>query len=137
MERLGLYTSLDLNTISEVHRKKWRIFLSTCVYFGFRALPAFTYPATPFPCVREPFSTGMGGPLVQTVQLEEATLVRLETCTHAALANLEHPGMREQVRNSMKGLESLKKTYELDKTYLRVWKLLWILLNKMVYLISE
>ena len=36
----------------------------------------------------------------------------------AALVNLEYPGMRDQVRNSMKGLESLKKTYELDKTYL-------------------
>lgn len=36
----------------------------------------------------------------------------------AALENLDHPGMREQVRNSMKGLESLKKTYETDQTYL-------------------
>ena len=36
----------------------------------------------------------------------------------AALANLDHPGMREQVQNSMKGLESLKKTYETDQTYL-------------------
>tara|TARA_Y100000992_G_scaffold300330_1_gene268786 strand:+ start:1102 stop:1281 length:180 start_codon:yes stop_codon:yes gene_type:complete len=36
----------------------------------------------------------------------------------AALENIEHPGMREQVQNSMKGLESLKKTYETDQTYL-------------------
>ena len=36
----------------------------------------------------------------------------------AALENIDHPGMREQLQNSMKGLESLKKTYELDVTYL-------------------
>jgi len=36
----------------------------------------------------------------------------------AALENIDHPGMREQLRNSIKGLESLKKTYELDVTYL-------------------
>ena len=35
-----------------------------------------------------------------------------------ALENIEYPGMRDQLQNSMKGLKSLKKTYELDKTYL-------------------
>lgn len=34
----------------------------------------------------------------------------------SALENLSHPGMMEQLRNSMKGLESLKKTYENDQT---------------------
>ena len=43
---------------------------------------------------------------------------RIRDVYTAALANLEHPGMREQVLNSMKGLESLKKTYETDQTYL-------------------
>tara|TARA_B100000963_G_C22522892_1_gene623876 strand:+ start:503 stop:676 length:174 start_codon:yes stop_codon:yes gene_type:complete len=36
----------------------------------------------------------------------------------AALENIDYPGMREQIQNSMKGLESLKKTYETDQTYL-------------------
>jgi hypothetical protein len=36
----------------------------------------------------------------------------------AALENIDHPGMREQLQNSIKGLESLKKTYETDMTYL-------------------
>ncbi len=43
---------------------------------------------------------------------------RIRDVYTAALANLEHPGMREQVQNSIKGLESLKKTYEMDVTYL-------------------
>lgn len=43
---------------------------------------------------------------------------RIRDVYTAALGNLEHPGMREQVLNSMKGLESLKKTYETDQTYL-------------------
>ncbi len=32
--------------------------------------------------------------------------------------NLDFPGMREQLANSRQGLESLKKTYENDKTML-------------------
>lgn len=36
----------------------------------------------------------------------------------AALENIDHPGMRKQVINSLTGLESLKKTYETDQTYL-------------------
>ena len=43
---------------------------------------------------------------------------RIRDVYTAALANLDHPAMREQVLNSMKGLESLKKTYETDQTYL-------------------
>jgi hypothetical protein len=35
-----------------------------------------------------------------------------------ALENIDHPGMREKLNNSMHGLESLKKTYENDQTYL-------------------
>lgn len=35
-----------------------------------------------------------------------------------ALENLDHPGMSEQLQNSMKGLISLKKTYENDQTML-------------------
>jgi len=43
---------------------------------------------------------------------------RIRDVYTCALANLEHPGVREQVQNSLKGLESLKKTYETDQTYL-------------------
>lgn len=43
---------------------------------------------------------------------------RIRDVYTTALENLNHPGMREQIINSMKGLESLKKTYETDQTYL-------------------
>ena len=43
---------------------------------------------------------------------------RIRDVYTAALENIEHPGMREQIQNSIKGLESLKKTYETDMTYL-------------------
>ena len=43
---------------------------------------------------------------------------RIRDVYTAALANIDHPGMREQLQNSIKGLESLKKTYETDMTYL-------------------
>jgi len=43
---------------------------------------------------------------------------RIRDVYTAALANVDHPGMRAQVQNSMKGLDALKKTYETDQTYL-------------------
>lgn len=35
-----------------------------------------------------------------------------------AIENLDHPGLAEQLQQSRKGLESLKKTYENDQTML-------------------
>ena len=43
---------------------------------------------------------------------------RIRDVYMATLENIDYPGMREQIQNSMKGLESLKKTYETDQTYL-------------------
>ena len=43
---------------------------------------------------------------------------RIRDVYNDALKNIDHPGMREQVQKSMQGLESLKKTYETDQTYL-------------------
>jgi len=43
---------------------------------------------------------------------------RIRDVYTSALENLNHPGMLEQLRHSMRGLESLKKTYENDQTML-------------------
>ncbi len=43
---------------------------------------------------------------------------RIRDVYKTALENLDHPGMQEQLTKSMHGLESLKKTYENDQTYL-------------------
>jgi len=55
---------------------------------------------------------------------------RIRDVYHAALENIDHPGMREQVINSLKGLNSLKKTYETDQTYLARIETLIDLINQ-------